>query len=245
MSALAIGVGGAAVPGGSAARDRVDAFLAPLDLTGDDAAAAWDVLCDAERAHAVRLRVGAARWVAARAALRRVLGGALGVGPTRVAFTTGRDGRPRLATGPGDDLRFSLSHSGRFALVALRLGHDVGVDLEEVRDGVDCTAIVRDQFAPAERAEAERLMAADPRAGFFRAWARREALLKAAGRGLGAALEPREAARFRVRDLAGPAGYAAAVASEGDGWRTAFTARAAVPAEGPPWTRRAAAAPQR
>lgn len=237
MTAVAIGTAPA-----TAARDRVDLHLAPLDLARDEAGAAWDVLCDAERAHAARLRVGAARWVSARAALRRVVGRALGVGPARVAFSTGRDGRPRLATGPGDDLRFSLSHSGRFALVAVRLGHDVGVDLEEVREGVDGAAIVRDQFAPAERAEAERLMAADPRTGFFRAWARREALRKAAGRGLVAALEPGDAARFRVRDLAGPAGYAAAVASEGDGWRAVFTARAAFPADGPPGTPPAAAA---
>jgi len=222
VSAPAAAIESSGTAAAAVARDRVDVVLAPLDLPRAAAAAAWRLLGETERRHALRLRVGAAHWVAARAALRRALGRALAVAPERVAFATGRDGKPRLATGPGDDLRFSLSHSGRFALVALRLGHEVGADLEEVRDGVDGAAIVRDQFTPAERAEAEPQMAADPHAGFFRAWARREALAKAAGRGLLSPADARETAGFRVRELAGVPGYAAAIASEGDAWTVRF-----------------------
>lgn len=222
MNAPAAAIEPAGPAAASVSRDRVDVVLARLDLPRAEASAAWLLLGEAERRHALRLGVGAARWVAARAALRRALGRALGVAPERIAFSTGRDGKPRLAAGPGDDVRFSLSHSGRFALVALRLAHEVGVDLEEVRDGVDGAAIVRDQFTAAERDEAGRLAAGDPRAGFFRAWARREALAKAAGRGLVSPVDPRVAACFRVRELPGIPGYAAAIASEGDDWTVRF-----------------------
>lgn len=208
----------AAVTTERAARDRVDLWRAPLDLPPAEAEAAWETLSGPERAHAARLRTGGSRWAAARAALRGVLARYLGVEPARVAFVTVAGGKPRLAPGPGADLRFNLSHSGGLALVAVRLGREVGVDLEELRDGVDGDAVAREFFGEPERARLAALAAAGQPHAFFHAWVRREAFAKASGRGISAPADRSEGARYGVRELGGLAGYAAAVASEGHGW---------------------------
>jgi 4'-phosphopantetheinyl transferase len=200
-----------------AARERVDVRSVTLDLAGHEAGEALRVLSAEERAHAARLRVGAGRWVAARAALRRVLGRCLDLAPERVSFAPGANGKPRLASPAGVDLRFSLSHSGAMGLIAVRVGHDIGVDLEQLRDDVDGEAIAREIFNAAERG-AMSAPAIDARRAFFRAWVRREALAKATERGIAAPASEAEAARFTVRDLDAPAGFAAAVASEGSEW---------------------------
>lgn len=152
---------------------------------------------------------------AARAELRRVLAGYLGVSPAAVELNAGPDGKPRLAEGSGIDLRFNLSHSDGFALIAVRLGHEVGVDVEAIRPGVDEAAIAAEHFDPSARAA---LAEDSSDSRFFRAWARHEALAKATGRGIAGGSEAIEASRFRVLDVEGIPGCAAAVASEGDGW---------------------------
>ena len=171
-----------------AARDRVDLWVIALSPDGSEPA---------------------------RAALRRVLAGYLGVSPADVALESGPNGKPRLAAGCGLDLRFNFSHSGDVALVAVRLGHEVGVDVEAIRPGVDTAAIAFAQFDDSERAALAE-DGSDER--FFRAWARHEALAKATGRGIVRAPDAGDASRFRVLDVDGIPGCAAAVTSEGDGW---------------------------
>ena len=135
-----------------------------------------------------------------------------------MAIETGANGKPRLAPGGGTDLRFSLSHSGHIALIAVRLGLEVGVDVEALRSGVDGAAIARDVFGEAEPRTSGLLATQARGEAFFRAWVRREALAKATGHGIVSAPAPEVASRYTVRDLDGLPGYAVALASEGGEW---------------------------
>ncbi len=127
--------------------------------------------------------------------------------PRDVAFDTGESGKLRLAPGTPLDLRFSVSRSGGFVLIATRVGAEVGVDLERVREDVRGAGIARDILG-------EELGGGD----FFRLWTRREALAKACGRGIASPLRDEDRARFTVRDCDILPGFAAAVASEGCDW---------------------------
>ncbi len=202
-----------------ASRRHVDLWCVALPADGDVPPAAARLLSPADRARAARLRSGAAAWALARAALRRVLGDRLRLEPRHVAFVAGADGKPRLAPGAAADVRFSLSHSGTVALIGVRLGIDVGVDVEAIRGDVDVEAVVRETFGPRERAEFEASAAVAPsrREAFFRAWVRREALAKATGCGI-ATTAAAPVGGWTVVDLDGLPGHAAAVASEGTGW---------------------------
>lgn len=210
---------------------EVHVVTAAIDAVPDGA---LGLLSEDERARAGRYRVEGARvrFVAARALLRRLLAGYLGGEPAGLAFTYGPHGKPDLA-GAGD-LRFNLSHSGALAVCAVARGVELGVDVEQVRP----LAYDRVALRFFSRRETEALLALPPAqraAGFFNAWTRKEALLKARGGGLTIALsgftvslapgEPaalleadwpaEDASRWRLFGLTMPEGYAGALAASG------------------------------
>jgi 4'-phosphopantetheinyl transferase len=132
------------------------------------------------------------RFVAARLALRRILGAALGREPAALAIDAPPLHRPRLAGDAGID--FNLSHSGRLALVAVARSAPLGVDVEAWRPVPDAAALAARLFTSGER---EALQAAaqhgqpvsGAEAAFLTCWTRKEAVLKSTG--LGLSVEPR------------------------------------------------------
>ncbi len=123
------------------------------------------------------------RWVAARWALRRVLGRYLGEPAAEIELELGH-GKPRLRD--GDGIEFNLSHSNGLALVAVAEGREVGVDVELIEPGRDLTALA-ERALPREDAAAVRAASAPERpAVFYAAWTRHEARLKCFGVGPGA-----------------------------------------------------------
>ncbi|MEX3606652.1 MAG: 4'-phosphopantetheinyl transferase superfamily protein [Burkholderia sp.] len=168
---------------------RVDfVFGAPLD------APAYASLDAAERARAARfLRAeDATRSAATRAALREVLGVALGMLPTALRFVTGEAGRPALVPdcAPGTaSLDFNVSHSGSHALIAWSASTRVGVDVEVPREGLDWTPLSQSVFAPADEAAVLACAPAERRDAFYRVWTAKEALLKVLGVGIAGGLE--------------------------------------------------------
>ncbi|MEO0820269.1 MAG: 4'-phosphopantetheinyl transferase superfamily protein [Pseudomonadota bacterium] len=192
-----------------------------------------DYLDAEERARAARFARPelAERFSAAHAQMRAVLGGYLGVPPTDLRFGAGAQGKPALSA-PAQPwpLDFNLSHSGERALLAVGRGGPLGVDIEATRIFDTMDDLARRIFAPAETAALEALAPARRVAGFFACWTRKEAVVKADGRGLSLPLESfvvrvdpdMPAALLRtdgladpppaLHDLPAPAGYRAAIA---------------------------------
>ena len=176
----------------------------------DDAAAvegAGEVLSEDERARAQRFvfDVHRRRFIAARAWLRRCLAERLGRPAASLRFEYGPVGKPALAG--TDRLRFNLSHSGRYALLAVTEGAEVGVDIEHVRPLSDMEALAERVFSAAERAALAAVPADRRVEAFFAGWTRKEAYIKARGEGIGmlgaieVALSPGQAPRLvRVAD---------------------------------------------
>lgn len=143
-----------------------------------------------ERAARFRFDLHRDRFIAAHAALRGILGEALGIPAADVALRTAASGKPALDGGQSaSGLHFNLSHSGDHALVALSWGREVGVDIEEydARDGRALDVLT--QFSPLEQQALLALNGPARVRAFYRCWVRKEALLKAAGSGIAAGLE--------------------------------------------------------
>jgi len=147
-------------------------------------------------------------WVAARWALRGVLGRYLDKEPARVELRIGEHGKPRVAEA-GTSLRFNLSHSGELALVAVAWAFEVGVDIERIAPRDDLLALSRRTLAPEEAARIKALRSEKRLAAFHAAWTRREAVAKCLGAGLRAPLPQTTVA---VSNFEAKSGYAAAVA---------------------------------
>ncbi|HEX2391479.1 MAG TPA: 4'-phosphopantetheinyl transferase superfamily protein [Solirubrobacterales bacterium] len=164
----------------------------------------------AERERAERLLrpLGRRRWVAARWALRGVLGRYTDLPPAEIELRAGDGGKPRLE-GAEEGLRFNLSHSHGLAAVAVAVGAEVGIDIEWIDPDRDIEALAPRAL---DATGAERVVAAPPARKpevFHAAWTRREAVGKCLGVGLAS---PPPGARVAVAPLEVRPGFAAAVA---------------------------------
>ena len=138
-----------------------------------------------ERAARFHFRRDAMRWIAARSALREILGGCLDADPRALVFAYGDKGKPALAEPAGEwDLQFSLAHSAHLAVYAVTVGCPVGVDLERMRPLPDMDRIAERTFSRQECAALRALPATLRPSGFFNCWTRKEAYIKALGAGL-------------------------------------------------------------
>ena len=170
-------------------------------------------------------------FIVARGFLRVLLGRYLTSDPKQLKFVYGDYGKPALAQ--ESLLRFNMSHSQGMALYAFTEGRDVGVDVEYMRADFTGDDIARRFFSPFEVQSLCGLPDADRVESFFRCWTRKEAYIKATGRGLSQPLDgfdvtlaPGETAallrtdegsheRWSMANVEVGPGYAGAVAVEG------------------------------
>ena len=161
---------------------EVCVWWASLGLTDAEKEEAYRVLSPEEKHRAGRFRIdGAARrFIAARAALRSVLGKATGMGPADVTFDFGKHGKPRL---PDEGLHFNASDSGEFVAVALS-SREVGIDIELLRPFRRSQRLARRICTDRELEALARFSEEQRGAQLLRLWTCKEAALKAVGTGL-------------------------------------------------------------
>lgn len=166
-----------------------------------------DELQRASRFHFERHRRG---FIVGRGFLRDVLGRYLKSKPEILEFSYGAYGKPDL-TGENKNtrLRFNMSHSHNVGLLAITEDHELGVDVEHIRADFATEDIARRFFSRCEVDNFNTLHKEAQVAAFFRCWTRKEAFIKATGRGLS-----QELAGFDV--TLGPGVQAALLRVEGD-----------------------------
>lgn len=150
------------------------------------------------------------RWSGPRAdpRLEVLLAAYLDLPRSELRWSVGPHGKPSLSAGP---LAINWSHCDGELLLALSEGTEVGVDLEMPRPLRRRQALLERAFTPDERAALAHVDDAD----VLRAWAHKEALVKAIGRGIAYGLnriefDLTEVSRPRLHALSGPAAPASA-----------------------------------
>ena len=125
------------------------------------------------------------RFIVGRGVLRLLLGRYLDLRPEDVRFAYGPYGKPALdAAHHAATLRFNASHSHELAVYAFAQDHDVGIDVEYIKDDF-ATEEIAERFFSASEVQALRALRVEQRAAaFFRCWTRKEAYIKAIGSGL-------------------------------------------------------------
>jgi 4'-phosphopantetheinyl transferase len=183
------------------------------------------------------------RFIVRRSVLRMILGCYLNIEPNSVQFSDCLHGKPYLEETVGDStLQFNLGNSNDIALYAFTRCREIGVDIEYLRALPDADQISERFFSANENATLHALPASQRQQAFFNCWTRKEAYIKAIGKGLSQPLDqfevsleptepasllnvegdPGEASRWSLSTLTPPPGYVAALAVEGHNWRPTF-----------------------
>lgn len=173
------------------------------------------------------------RFIVTHAVLRQILAQILDRSPKSLRFDVGSHGKPFLSPRP-DGLTYNMSRSSGMALFAVTRDQSIGVDVErqDPRDIDD--EVMQRFFSQGEIRAIKSLPLSDRKAAFFDCWTRKEAFIKAIGRGLSFPLDQFEvsvtarsarlisirsdteqAASWIIRDLRPAADYSGALAVPG------------------------------
>lgn len=144
----------------------------------------WAMLEPYEQEHAVSISNQQSRqnYVAIHAKLRILLAGIVNSRPEDLRILKAEYGRPYLADYP--ELSFNLSHTGSKLLIAYSYTHVVGVDIETCKPRASLPGLVEKCFAEEERQYWQGLPESEQTQAFYRFWTRKEAFVKAVGRGI-------------------------------------------------------------
>jgi geranylgeranyl reductase family protein len=219
---------------------EVHVWRVPLDFRADRTPALRAVLDAEELARANRFVFARhrGRYIAAHGIVRELLGRYLGRASAALRFERAPHGKPYVVGARdrwGRPIRFSLSHSGDAALIAVSVDREVGVDLEAVRER-DVLGIARHFFSEVEVTALRRLPRHQQLTAFYRCWTCKEAYLKACGTGLAMRLDsfdvtfepgarprlarseraPDEPSRWTITDLEPSGDFAGALVAAGE-----------------------------
>jgi 4'-phosphopantetheinyl transferase len=218
--------------------NAVHIWHAELDQT-EHSADLIQLLSADERYQASRFRnsIHRTRFITRRAFLRHVLSQYCEVPAREITFSYSAYGKPLLRY-PTSNLRFSLSHSEHLAACAVTWDREIGLDIEKVRTIPDISDIARMFFSAHEREGLARLPANMRNLAFLNFWTRKEAYLKAVGKGLsvpltrldvaslpqasdavrGTRIEPSQGPLWLMRDIKIADEFISTLVVEGENW---------------------------
>jgi 4'-phosphopantetheinyl transferase len=142
------------------------------------------LLAREEEERAARMRHEPSRHVFlhTRTMLRRILALYTGRPAEALPIVISEQGKPSLKDENAPC--FNLSHSGQMGLIAITRAAPVGVDLEMLRDVTRPDRIAKTYFTPSEQAALASLPESQQLDAFHACWTRKEAYVKATGKGI-------------------------------------------------------------
>jgi 4'-phosphopantetheinyl transferase len=130
------------------------------------------------------------RYVQSHAILRIILGKILGESPASIQFVLNPYGKPYVNHLEGKaDIYFNLSHSLAGVLIAVSQGIECGVDIEFQKEDFPSKEIAEHFFSENEIRAYLALPPEQQKEAFFNCWTRKEAYIKAKGKGLNIPLD--------------------------------------------------------
>jgi 4'-phosphopantetheinyl transferase len=180
------------------------------------------------------------QFMVAHAVLRVVLSRYCGQRPQELVIQKTSAGKPFLTDSTA--IRFNLTHSHGRALIAIAKDREVGIDLEKLRPEVDVVGLAKRFLSGQDQAFIEAAGPERRHERFLQVWVAREAVFKAAGKGITFPLhrdhvalssDEKEGCLIRgeggsegtnmpIRFLPLEPGWVGAVAAEGTNWTVTY-----------------------
>lgn len=220
---------------------QVHLWKAESSSSNIDSRTLWLTLSEDEQDRAKRFhrQVDGDRYIWHHATLHQILSRYLDLHPREINFQYSALGKPSLPKEINPNRYcFNMSHSGDILIIGLTSNLQIGVDVERISSIPDMEAMVELNFTQTEIKAYSRLPETEKQFAFFAAWTRKEAVLKAVGKGLQippgqieVSMDPEESSpsvrlldevegsvSFRLFSFRPAEGHQAALAVEGINW---------------------------
>ncbi len=120
--------------------------------------------------------------IMARSSLRILSSLYLGITANAIEFKYGQYGKPDYDF--PTELKFNVSHSGKFVVLAFVKDSEIGIDVEKVKTDFDVLNLADKFFSTTEIKMLHNVQQDDVYNSFYRCWTRKESFIKAKGNGL-------------------------------------------------------------
>jgi 4'-phosphopantetheinyl transferase len=189
-------------------KSAIKIWLGDIAASDDDYQRYWHILDQTERQHSLTIKNGQIhrRYVEVRARLRILLGDIVNAKPHQLRIHKAEHGKPYLVDYP--EVAFNLSHSADKLAVAIANDCALGIDIEHCKPRKNLAALADKCFSEEELSYWQQLPEHQQTQAFYQFWTRKEAFVKATGKGIALGLKqcvinPRNQARL----LRIPKGY--------------------------------------
>jgi len=161
---------------------QIDVWRVDLTVSDESYAQFYSVLDRDEKHRADKFIDDETRrqWVAAHGQIRVILAKYTGMAAEQIILIQKRGEKPYIKD---SKVKFNLSHTTGYALLAVTQTGEVGIDIEYKRDNVRVELISRSSFSQSERQAILAVEGRERRDRFFNCWTRKEAFIKAIGKG--------------------------------------------------------------
>ncbi len=141
------------------------------------------------------------KYINTRGVLRLILAPYLDCNPHQIPIETGEYGKPFIPEQLAKSVQFNVSHTGNELVIVVSNCSEVGIDIEQCKNRKSLLGLVEKCFSDKEANYWKNLPEEQKVDIFFRFWVRKEAFVKAVGRGIGLGLNqcsinPEEQDRF-------------------------------------------------
>lgn len=126
------------------------------------------------------------RFILVRAILRQTLAKYLHIEPDKIVFETSVHGKPNLTCGT---VHFNMSHTADYLIIAVADFADIGIDIEVIKPRSSLAGLAARCFSSQELQDWQQLPPGQRLEVFYRLWTKKEAFVKAVGRGIALGLE--------------------------------------------------------
>jgi len=149
----------------------------------------WSLLdeYEKERAKIFKRQELQDKFIKTRAVLKEILAGYFSVTAQELSIETAEYGKPFIKT--DKNIHFNLSHKGDKFVIAVSNVSEIGIDIEQYKGRQTLSGLVNKCFSQQEAQFWHSLPEAQQIDMFYRFWVRKEAFVKAVGRGIALGLD--------------------------------------------------------
>ncbi len=143
-----------------------------------------------ERADKLKVELKKKQFVISRSVLRKTISNSINKPHDEIKFFYGKHGKPFIKDKHNDKvIEFNVSHSEQCILIAVTLDNKVGVDVEKIDEKIDYKSLSTRFFSKKENEFLRSLKESKKLNAFYSIWARKEAFIKATGKGISFGLD--------------------------------------------------------